>query len=89
MIKVCKFGGTAISSGDSICRVKEIIENDPERRYIVVSAPGKRFKSDIKVTDLLYDTYKTLYETGTCGSAFEMSKIDFGLSHKNLRLILI
>ena len=74
MIKVCKFGGTAISSGDSIRRVKKIIETDPERRYIVVSAPGKRFKDDIKVTDLLYDTYQTLLETGKCGSAFEEVK---------------
>ncbi len=86
MIKVCKFGGTAISSGDSICRVKEIIENDPERRYIVVSAPGKRFKSDIKVTDLLYDTYKTLYETGTCGSAFEDVKNRFRVITQELAL---
>ena len=74
MIKVCKFGGTAISSSDSIRRVKEIAENDPARRYIVVSAPGKRFKDDIKVTDLLYDTYQTLLETGKCGPAFEEVK---------------
>ena len=71
MIKVCKFGGTSMADGMTMRRVKDIFESDPERRYIVVSAPGKRFSGDIKVTDLLYETHKEVEETGSCGEAFE------------------
>ena len=53
-IKVCKFGGTSMADGNVILSAAKIIEADPERRYVVVSAPGKRFSGDIKVTDLLY-----------------------------------
>ncbi len=53
-IKVCKFGGTSMASGNVILSAANIVESDSERRYVVVSAPGKRFGGDIKVTDLLY-----------------------------------
>lgn len=53
-IKVCKFGGTSMASGTVILSAADIIRADAERRYVVVSAPGKRFSGDIKVTDLLY-----------------------------------
>ena len=53
-IKVCKFGGTSMASGSVILSAAKIVESDAERRYVVVSAPGKRFSGDIKVTDLLY-----------------------------------
>ena len=53
-LKVCKFGGTSMADGSTIQRGAEIIKADAERRYVVVSAPGKRFSGDIKVTDLLY-----------------------------------
>ena len=53
-IKVCKFGGTSMASGNVILSDAKIINADAERRYVVVSAPGKRFSDDIKVTDLLY-----------------------------------
>ncbi len=53
-VKVCKFGGTSMADGNVILSVKKIVEADPQRRYVVVSAPGKRFSGDIKVTDLLY-----------------------------------
>ncbi len=53
-IKVCKFGGTSMASGNIILTGANIIQADDERRYVVVSAPGKRFSGDIKVTDLLY-----------------------------------
>ncbi len=53
-IKVCKFGGTSMASGNVILSAAKIVESDSERRYVVVSAPGKRFSGDIKVTDLLY-----------------------------------
>lgn len=53
-VKVCKFGGSSAADVIQIKKMKEIIESDSERRYIVVSAPGKRFDVDNKITDLLY-----------------------------------
>lgn len=53
-IKVAKFGGSSVSDAIQLAKVKNIVEADPERRYVVVSAPGKRFNEDNKVTDLLY-----------------------------------
>ncbi len=55
--KVCKFGGTSMADGNVILRAAEIVRAEAERRYVVVSAPGKRFSGDIKVTDLLYALY--------------------------------
>ena len=52
-VKVCKFGGTSMADGNVINSVKKIIESDPCRKYIVVSAPGKRYSGDTKVTDLV------------------------------------
>ena len=51
---VCKFGGTSCCNASQLKKVKDILLSDPERRYVVVSAPGKRFEGDTKVTDLLY-----------------------------------
>lgn len=65
-MKVCKFGGTSMASAQSILNVKNIIESDPERKYVIVSAPGKRFSSDIKITDMLYGAYEEKVETGSC-----------------------
>lgn len=53
-VKICKFGGTSMASGTTIMEVAKIVKADKTRRYVVVSAPGKRFSGDIKVTDLLY-----------------------------------
>ena len=53
-IKVAKFGGSSLADADQFKKVQFIIESDPDRRYIVPSAPGKRNNSDRKVTDLLY-----------------------------------
>ena len=54
MLKTVKFGGSSLADAQHFRRVAEIIREDETRRYIVVSAPGKRFAQDIKVTDLLY-----------------------------------
>ena len=54
IVKVVKFGGSSVASGECFNTVKNIVESDPARALVVVSAPGKRFSSDIKVTDLLY-----------------------------------
>ena len=53
-IKVCKFGGTSMADGNIMRRAADIVRADPQRRYVVVSAPGKRFGGDVKITDLLY-----------------------------------
>ncbi|MGI6732056.1 MAG: aspartate kinase [Anaerovoracaceae bacterium] len=53
-VKVAKFGGSSVSDAIQFAKVKKIIEADPDRKYVVVSAPGKRFSEDNKVTDLLY-----------------------------------
>ena len=52
--KVAKFGGTSVADGIQLRKTKQIIESDGDLRYVVVSAPGKRFSSDNKITDLLY-----------------------------------
>lgn len=52
-MKVCKFGGTSLANAQQLKKVAAIIQQDNSRRVIVVSAPGKRFDDDIKVTDLL------------------------------------
>ncbi len=62
-IKVCKFGGTSMASGNIIEAGAKVVKSDPDRRYVVVSAPGKRFSGDIKVTDLLYQCSDE-YEAG-------------------------
>ena len=53
-VKVAKFGGSSVADALQIGKIKKIIENDPDIHYVVVSAPGKRFSDDSKVTDLLY-----------------------------------
>ncbi len=53
-IKVAKFGGSSVADAIQIEKIKRIINEDEDIRYVVVSAPGKRFDEDTKVTDLLY-----------------------------------
>lgn len=57
MKKVVKFGGSSLASADQFQKVGEIIRSDESRKYVIPSAPGKRFSSDTKVTDLLYNCY--------------------------------
>ena len=54
-MKVVKFGGSSLASGEQIEKVFQIVMSDPERKVVVVSAPGKRFAEDEKVTDLLIE----------------------------------
>jgi aspartate kinase len=70
-VKVCKFGGTSMADGNVMRNVKKIIDSDKDRRFVVVSAPGKRFSGDIKVTDLLYKCYDEVATKGTCKQAFK------------------
>ena len=50
---VAKFGGTSLATAERFCHAANLIRQDPNRRYVVVSAPGKRDDSDIKITDQL------------------------------------
>ena len=59
MKKVVKFGGSSLASAEQFKKVGDIIRSDEGRRYVVPSAPGKRYDADIKVTDMLYDCYRT------------------------------
>jgi len=58
MKKVVKFGGSSLASAEQFKKVGDIVRADAERVYVVPSAPGKRFGSDTKVTDLLYACYR-------------------------------
>ena len=62
MVKVVKFGGSSLASAEQFQKVGDIIRADESRKYVVPSAPGKRFSDDIKVTDMLYDCYNTAQE---------------------------
>ena len=55
---VVKFGGTSLANATQIRKAADIIRSNPARRFVVVSAPGKRFSNDIKVTDLLYQCHE-------------------------------
>ncbi len=58
MKKVVKFGGSSLSSAEQFAKVKQIIDADPDRRFVIPSAPGKRNPKDTKVTDMLYACYE-------------------------------
>lgn len=65
MKKVVKFGGSSLASAEQFKKVAAIIHADKERRYVVPSAPGKRFSGDTKVTDMLYGCYHLAEEGKT------------------------
>jgi aspartate kinase len=62
MKKVVKFGGSSLASAEQFKKVADIIRADKDRKYVIPSAPGKRFSEDTKVTDMLYDCYNTVVE---------------------------
>ena len=86
MIKVCKFGGTSMADANAIRQVKNIIESNKDRKFIIVSAPGKRFKNDIKITDTLYRCYDEVVECGTCKKSFAIIRERFTEIVKDLAL---
>lgn len=76
-LKVCKFGGTSMSTKESIRQVKNIIDSDKERRFVVVSAPGKRYSGDEKITDLLYACFDEKQARGSCSIYFDKIRSRF------------
>jgi len=85
-LKVCKFGGTSMADGNVMNAVKKIILSDEARRFVVVSAPGKRFSGDTKVTDLLYACYDEIEQSGTCSKAFAKVRARFESIVKELNI---
>lgn len=77
-----------MADGNVMNAVKKIIDADPSRRFVVVSAPGKRFSGDEKVTDLLYACYEELIEKGDCKTAFSKVRSRFESIVKELNLSL-
>lgn len=67
MKKVVKFGGSSLANAEQFQKVGEIIRSEESRRYVVPSAPGKRFDRDTKVTDMLY----SCYEAAEAGQEFD------------------
>ena len=56
-VKVAKFGGSSLADAGQFKKVADIVKADDKRKFVVASAPGKREKHDIKVTDMLYECY--------------------------------
>ena len=54
-VKVAKFGGSSLADAGQFKKVADIVKADPKRVFVVASAPGKREKGDVKVTDILYE----------------------------------
>lgn len=57
-VKVVKFGGSSLANAEQFRQAESIIRAEDSRRYVVPSAPGKRFADDTKITDLLYECYR-------------------------------
>ena len=72
MLKVLKFGGSSMASAAQYAKVKTIVEEDPSRAVVVVSAAGKRSKEDHKITDLLYLCHAHMKYGVSCDSVFGM-----------------
>ena len=72
MLKVAKFGGSSMADAGQFRKVRDIILSDPARRVVVVSAAGKRFGSDHKLTDLLYLCHAHIQYGVDCTPVFDM-----------------
>ena len=72
MLKVLKFGGSSVASAEQFEKVRSIVAADASRRVVIVSAAGKRFKEDHKLTDLLYLCHAHLEYGVSCDSVWQM-----------------
>jgi len=73
-VKVLKFGGSSLADAEHFRKVSKIVKNEPERRYVVASAPGKRYDDDEKVTDMLYKCYELTKKGESIDNIFEKIK---------------
>ena len=85
-MKVCKFGGSSLADAGQLTKVIDIVLSDPQRRIVVVSAPGKRDKDDTKVTDLLIALAKCALEGRNTASALEAVVARYAAIAKGLDL---
>jgi len=87
-IKVVKFGGSSLADAEQFKKVRDIIFADPSRRFVVPSAPGKRFSGDIKITDLLYTCHSNFIDGRDYLATFEKIKHRYNKIIKELGLEL-
>ena len=85
-LKVLKFGGSSVADGIQLQKMKRIIDADPDRRYVVASAPGKRFEIDNKVTDLLYLCKTHMEQNLPYDQVFQVIKDRFNAVKLNLSI---
>ena len=71
-MKVVKFGGSSMADAGQYRKVREILMADPERKVVIVSAAGKRFSGDHKLTDLLYLTHSHVKYGVDCSQIYDM-----------------
>lgn len=88
MKKVVKFGGSSLANAEQFRKVGDIIRSEEGRRYVVPSAPGKRFSGDTKVTDLLYACYDRAAQGKEFGGIFQEIKERYYESIRGLDLKL-
>ncbi len=69
-VRIAKFGGSSLADANQFRKVADIIKSCDERKYVVPSAPGKRFSDDIKVTDMLYKCYADVTDGVSFDTAF-------------------
>ncbi len=71
MLKVVKFGGSSLADANQFRKVADIIKSDPDRRYVVASAPGKRDSHDTKVTDMLLQCFRLVKDKKSIDETFD------------------
>lgn len=87
-LKVCKFGGTSVANAVQLRKVQAIVQSDPDRRLVVISAPGKRDDHDQKITDLLYLCHKHAQQEIPFDDVFERIEQRFDQIVRELGLSL-
>ncbi len=84
--KVVKFGGSSLADANQFEKVADIVKADNSRRFVVVSAPGKRFPDDIKITDMLYECYEKAIAKEDFSKEFSAIKERYNSIIKDLSL---
>lgn len=88
MLKVAKFGGTSMADAVQFKKVYDIIKSEDDRKFVVVSAPGKRFKDDNKITDLLYLTHAHIKYSVPYAPVLKIIEERFNLIKNELNLTI-
>lgn len=86
MVKVSKFGGSSVASSEQFKKVKEIVEKDKARKFVIVSAAGKAHKDDNKITDLLYLCYAHIKYNISCENIYSIVRKRFIDIKNNLKI---